>query len=144
MPVRDFNDNIRLNAQKHIDERYGPHLTIANALSFIPAFRRVQGLTVGIREFGNSTDPIVEYWWRNGITDADLILKNPGTPDGYFVHTQGIAAVVWDVVHNLNKRPAVHVETVSGMEIITQVIYLDNSRVRIFFGTAMAGRAICN
>ena len=75
MPVKDFNDNIILHAGKMLDWKAGPHLTISEALARVPVHMRVQGLTISIRQNGNPTDPIVEYWWRDGILDSNLILK---------------------------------------------------------------------
>ena len=75
MPVKDFNDNIILHAGKMLDWKAGPHLTISEALARVPVHMRVQGLTISIRQNGNPTDPIVEYWWRDGILDSNLIPK---------------------------------------------------------------------
>lgn len=75
MPVKDFNDNIILHAGKMLDWKAGPHLTISEALARVPVHMRVQGLTISIRQNGNPTDPIVEYWWRDGIRDFELIPK---------------------------------------------------------------------
>lgn len=144
MAVFKFNDNFEINAPKHIDERYGPHLTVVSALAFIPDFKRFQGLTIGIREFGVNTDPIIEYWFKDGILDNNLIVKGVNVTGSHFMHSQGIPALIWEVVHGLNKRAAVHVESLTGTLIIAQIRYIDDNRVQVIFGRPMAGRAYCN
>lgn len=57
----------------NIDFLYGPYTTLQAACKRIVEAVRQKGLTVGIIE----RDSVVEYWWRDGIKDSDLILKNP-------------------------------------------------------------------
>jgi len=65
------NDNFTIAAPKSIDTRYGVHAsTIAANAAVVQAFR-YQGLTVGIDVSGS----VVEYWYRDGISDGDLIEK---------------------------------------------------------------------
>lgn len=59
-----------VNAVANVDERYGPHLTIADAL-IATAGTRVKGLTVGVLENG----AVAEYWFKDGILDTDLKVK---------------------------------------------------------------------
>lgn len=61
-----------------IDGKYGildagvwrPYTGIAEALAELPAGVRYVGLTININQ--------VEYWWKDGITDPDLVLKSSG------------------------------------------------------------------
>lgn len=57
----------------NIDFLYGPYTTLQAACKRVVEAVRQKGLTVGIIE----ENSVVEYWWRDGITDSDLILKNP-------------------------------------------------------------------
>lgn len=143
MPVREFNDNIRVLAPKPVDERYGPHLSLQAALSFIPPFQRFSGLTVGIREFGNPNDPIVDYWWKDGLLDNQLIVKEPTINKLHHIHVQTIPADIWNVVHGLNKRPLVRTELLNGDEIIAEIKDIDNNRLQVLFDIPFAGRAYC-
>lgn len=59
-----------------MDGRYGPYNSISEALTSITQSKRCIGLTIGIKT-GNS---ITEYWFKNGISDSDLIEK---TDDAY-------------------------------------------------------------
>lgn len=57
---------------KHLDSRYGPYADLNTAKLQVPLGVRMLNLTVGIIN-GSVVD---EYWWKEGITDDDLILKN--------------------------------------------------------------------
>lgn len=55
----------------NLDSRYGPYSTTDEALSSIPSAQRCVGLTVGIK----TDDSITEYWFQDGIEDANLVAK---------------------------------------------------------------------
>jgi hypothetical protein len=64
--------NVRiLNPASDIDSRYGVYNSIADALEGTRNVRD-KGLTVGILDENGST---VEYWFKSGIEDEDLVLK---------------------------------------------------------------------
>jgi len=81
-----LNDNIDARAPKPTDSRFGTSIsgttgfyaTTLAANAAIPTYQRYIGLTVGIK-VGNN--PIQEYWYANGINDADLVIKS-GTVSG--------------------------------------------------------------
>jgi hypothetical protein len=62
-----------VNTLSSIDNRYGPWITCAGALSGTSGTRCL-GLTVGIIESG----AVVEYWFKTGITNTDLVVKTMG------------------------------------------------------------------
>jgi hypothetical protein len=68
-----INDNYRLSATKPFDDRYmnisTPWASCGEVLATITTYRHI-GLTVNIN--GD------EYWWKNGVSDNDLILKQLG------------------------------------------------------------------
>lgn len=70
----NVNDNIKVNAGKPLDAKYlngvTPYVDVAAAIAAIPLAERSIGLTVNV----NGDD----YWWKNGLTDPDLILKSSG------------------------------------------------------------------
>lgn len=55
----------------NIDVLYGPYDSITEACEAIPIGRRAIGRTVGVVDNGN----ILEYWWKSGIEDDDLVQK---------------------------------------------------------------------
>jgi len=56
------------------DAKYGPYLTTTQALNLLPIGDRKIGQTVGVYD-GTG---IVEYWFKDGIQDIDLIAKSSG------------------------------------------------------------------
>jgi hypothetical protein len=71
-----------VNPVSNIDDDYGPYASVNDALLAIPNVLRAKGKTVGILVLGS----VVEYWWKNGITDIDLIIKSStlnNVGDGY-------------------------------------------------------------
>lgn len=66
-----LNDNLQIQSNKNIDNRYGPYDSLSTAVSTISGFQRSRGLTIGIIE----TDLLKEYWFKDGVTDNDLIEK---------------------------------------------------------------------
>ena len=68
-----INDNLAVNVGKPIDSKYlnisTPWTSVSAANIGVVQSYRYTGLTVNI----NGT----EYWWKNGITNTDLVLKIP-------------------------------------------------------------------
>jgi len=56
------------------DAKYGPYLNSTQVLDLLPISDRKIGQTVGVYD-GTG---IVEYWWKDGIEDLDLVLKSAG------------------------------------------------------------------
>ena len=69
----DFNDNLQIRAPKPIDDRYGPWGTIEEGLINVPYPYRYDKLTLNIAG--------VEYWFKNGLEDVDLVIKEYGSGD---------------------------------------------------------------
>jgi hypothetical protein len=67
-----LTDNIRIGQQKPIDDKYfngyNPYTSIAEVNSLILIDVRHKGLTVNISG--------VEYWYKDGIEDEDLVIKS--------------------------------------------------------------------
>ena len=61
------------NPYANVDARYGPWNTRNDALTSFATVLRKEGLTLGIVESGK----VVEYWYRDGILDSNLVLKTP-------------------------------------------------------------------
>lgn len=64
--------------------------------------------------------------------------------DKTYVHTQGTAAAVWTVTHNLGKYPSVTVVDSANTVIIGEVFYLDINTVRLTFCAPFCGSAYFN
>jgi hypothetical protein len=76
---------------------------------------------------------------------ANVIVGKPGAPGGStYTHTQSIAASVWTVAHNLGRRPSVAVTDHLGVEIYSDVRWIDDNLVQITHGNAITGFVYCN
>jgi hypothetical protein len=73
-----LNDNIQIEAGKHIDNKYGPYNNLASVLTSIPSFKRARGLTVGVIEGGL----LKEYWFKEGTNNSDLVEKITSAQSG--------------------------------------------------------------
>jgi len=76
-----------VNALSNLDVRYGPWANTSAALTNT-AGTRVSGLTVGIIEAGG----IVEYWFKNGIADGNLVVKSSSGIGGSGIGWSNLAA----------------------------------------------------
>jgi len=97
-----LNDNLDVAANKPTDFRYGPYATVQAALDAIPPFKRYVGLTVAV-----GTGAVVEYWFRDGILDANLIEKQTAagtvsqlpTPIMRLAHFTGLPGSLYPTVN---------------------------------------------
>ena len=95
-------DNFNVNATKPIDARYGPYDSVATALSSLDqATQRFRGLVVLLTgsAYLTSSAP-TEYWFQNGVTDSDLVIKPGGSSSGgsgIFVQTGSYYATTNDL-----------------------------------------------
>lgn len=64
--------------------------------------------------------------------------------DKNYVHVQGTAATVWEVVHNLNKFPSVTVIDSSGREVEGQIDHISYTHCTLTFSHSFAGKAYIN
>lgn len=72
MPNFTIANKIELaNPHANLDVLYGPYNSLAEAKATVVSVLREKGLTVGVYESG----AVVEYWWKAGTTDGDLVLK---------------------------------------------------------------------
>ena len=63
---------IVVGVNKPIDAKYGPYADTSAALAAIGSTLRYIGLTVGIKD----GEAVKEYWFRNGVANGDLELKD--------------------------------------------------------------------
>ena len=69
-----FPFGFRVANPEPLDNKYGPHASVAAAKASVLLGERYIGLTVNVSG--------VEYWWKDGVTDVDLILKTAGSGGG--------------------------------------------------------------
>jgi len=61
-----------VNPVSNLDARYGPWPTFNDALTSFSTAVRQRGLTVAVSSVGG----VVEYWYKDGIADNNLVLKS--------------------------------------------------------------------
>lgn len=74
-----ISDNLEVNKPAPIDDRLGVFSSTASALAYIPEDRRYIGLTVIVDTGSGAT----EYWFENGVENADLVAKSTGGGGGF-------------------------------------------------------------
>lgn len=67
------------NPYPQMDERYGPYDSVSAALTALTTSKRCVGLTIGIK----SDNSITEYWFKDGISDSNLVEKADSTYQNY-------------------------------------------------------------
>lgn len=73
----------------------------------------------------------------DGVTITGALYLGGGTGTGSdktYLHTQSIAADVWNIAHNLSKKPSVTVIDSSGSVLLGEITYNDNNSLTINFG----------
>jgi len=77
-----LSDNLNVATNAPVDVKYGPYSGVDEAAAILAANTalssgvRFEGLTVGLIIGGGD---IVEYWYRSGIADVDLVEKTSGS-----------------------------------------------------------------
>jgi hypothetical protein len=76
---------------------------------------------------------------------ATVTVSPPGAgSDANYVHTQTIAADVWDIAHNLGKRASVMIVTSAGDVVEGDIHYVDDNNVQLSFGAPFGGFCYLN
>lgn len=76
-------------------------------------------------------------------------VQGPAGEDGLdgdltYVHDQAIPALVWNVTHNLGKKPSVTVIDTADTTMEGKIEYVDNNNVILTFNSSFSGTAIFN
>jgi len=125
----------------NLDTRLGPYSSSAHASSSIDENYRYPGMTV----FVSSSAEQTEYWWKDGLQDTDLIVKETG---GNFTSYNFTASFnnqsTWTVNHNLDYQYVI-IQTfdTSGNQIIPSEITLTSTNTATAtFPEATSGTAV--
>ena len=92
-----------ISSPGHIDDRYSdnglPYSTTSSAIAAIPNYRYI-GLTVLVGSTSSTPYP-QEYWWQNGTSDSQLVLKQPvgniigSASNGYITVWSGTTSITY-------------------------------------------------
>ena len=130
----NLSDNILAKTTAPADAKYGPYygadITAAKAAatSYLQSSFRYEGLTVGLIV---GTDEIIEYWFKGGVDDTNLILKTSGGGGSVEVQSQGTQVV--SEADNINFDSGIKAEIISGT---------DGVKVDTVFNTSMADSVV--
>ena len=121
------------NPYAAVDARYGPWSTRDDALTSFNAGLRSQGLTLGIIESGK----VVEYWYRDGVLDSNLVLKTPDINiSGYLPLSGGIISKNFSVSGTLSAVKTAFLENLNVQNVLSSTyiqhidrITLDSNRI---------------
>ena len=112
--------------------------TIAERDSITTA-RRKLGMAVYVQE----TDKI--YILKHGISNEYWVpISSSGGSGSTYIHTQGEAAAVWIIEHNLEKYPSVTIVTSAGTVVVGDIMYNNENIITITFNGAFKGKAYLN
>ena len=132
----DLSVNVRnANPSANIDFYYGTYNSIADALIGVPKAVRMKGKTVGIL---NRSGAVVEYWWKAGVEDADLVEKfgNSSVSDKHFyasfTHPQGESLTILKATHKMGDNPLV--ECFLNGVVAEYKITNSNGNITIYWG----------
>ncbi len=64
--------------------------------------------------------------------------------DANYVHDQGVAAAIWTVQHNLNKKCSVTVVDSANQIVVGEIVYNSDNQVTITFSGSFSGKAYFN
>ena len=162
----DLHDSLRLVNPKPVDAWSGPYESVAMANESIPKAIRYPSMIVRIV----GEDDVFLYWYKNGVEDEDLVqylyedfeivnnkydelatdldvkyneLKNK-SGDSYYEELVNMPSKVWEINHNLNKKPSVTIINNDNQVVIGDVEYIDKNNLKVSFSAEFSGKAICN
>lgn len=108
-----------------------------------PVWTDSRGELVFIAEVGEY-DIYYEYPESGGTTIRVAIPEDPAINPYVYVHNQNVAALTWEITHNLGVKPCVIVEestTFPDDVTIPAIRHLDDNRTELRWGYAASGRA---
>jgi hypothetical protein len=80
-----------------------------------------------------------------GMEDGILLkIDRSAQADKYYRHTQSAPSRVWEVVHNLDKFPAVTISDFDGNEYESEIKHLDRNNTLLTFSETFTGYADLN
>lgn len=80
-----------------------------------------------------------------GVDEKTAITPHTLNKVTTYTHEQGIASDVWEIEHNLNKKPSVTVvDTADEEQIPDRKVYNTKNKVTLYFLSEFAGKAYLN
>ena len=101
------------------------------------------GDTVNVSVIQNATSGVSVV--RQPASNVSITGVVGGGGDANYIHDQGSPASVWNIQHNLGKKPSVTVVSSTDAVVYGIVEYIDNNNVKLTFESgAFSGKAYFN
>ena len=95
-----LSDNLEINKPAPVDDRLGVFSSTASALAYRAEDRRYIGLTLIVDTGSGAT----EYWFENGVENADLVAKSGGGGGATWGTITGTLSTQTDLQNALNAK----------------------------------------
>lgn len=93
-------------------------------------------------EYTDGSQNIIQVNANGAVTRINLNPSISISQQNYsYIHNQPTASLMWTIVHDLNKVPAVFAEDLDGNDINGVIELIDNRSLRILFNSPVAGKA---
>ena len=110
------------------------------------------GVEITIEDFTGTTSGVVRDGYTpvkgtDYFTDAEInaiVDDASAIARATYVHSQMSASDVWDITHNLNKRPGVTVIDSGDSVVMGDITYINDNRLVITFSAPFSGKAYLN
>jgi len=99
-----------------------------------------ESISVSIQQSGYNKTTIAQQPAQNTVSITGL----KGGGDKNYVHLQSVPSAVWNVSHNLGKRPAVVVVDSADEAVYGEIQYIDDNNITLTFVGAFSGKAYFN
>ena len=80
----------------------------------------------------------------SSTTKVSVVGLAGGAGDAHFVYTQSTPEAIWEITHNLGKKPSVTVVDSGDSVVVGEVEYINLNSVRLTFAGAFSGKAYFN
>jgi hypothetical protein len=97
-------------------------------------------VTIGVKNQTASGIAVVDQP-TTSVSVAGLV---GGKGDSHFVFTQSVPESIWEITHNLAKKPSVTVVDSGDSVVVGEVEYINLNSVRLTFAGAFSGKAYFN
>jgi hypothetical protein len=98
-----------------------------------------KALDYPIVETASETKYDDRYYTKTEIND-----KLSGAGAATYVFTQISPLSIWNIKHNLDKRPSVSIVDSSGSLVMGEIVYIDSNNIQLKFSSAFSGYAYLN
>ena len=116
----------------------------ANVLGYTPT--KATEDKMGLIRIATEEEALIGNSKTTAITPNTLkkVIDELGVVDSHFTFEQNIASDIWEINHNLNKKPAIMTVDSADNVVIGEEQYIDNNNVIIRFNSKFKGKAYLN